>query len=249
MRPLALSLTWLLALQTTAAPAPALLPDLISPLTSSLTSSLQDIFSSLKGSDLGQIRQTLENIVPLPSPTSTEEALQRLEEAHAAAKPTGYLEAAAVILKQGLAGGDLNSILADLEGVAGGINNPSNNNPRKPAKKIFPKKSKDDGNYRQTEKQMREQIHIPSSFTYGEKPPVILVPGTGGRGGEDFRGNLIPLLQSQPYADIVWLNDPLFELPDIQRNAETVAYAINYISSISKNRKVSIIGWSQGSLE
>lgn len=123
----------------------------------------------------------------------------------------------------------------------------NNNNPRRPAKKIHPKKSPGDAPYKQSEKQLRQQIFIPSTFTYGKKPPVILVPGTGARGFNNFMGNLIPLLQGKPYADIVWINPVGFQLADAQSNAENVAYAINYISGISGNKNVSIVGWSQGS--
>lgn len=238
VRSTSLSLTWLFALQAAAAPVSS--PD--------LGSSLQDIFSSLNASDLGQSQQILENIVPLPAPTSADEASRRLQQAYARAKPTGYIQSAAVILKQGLAGGDFKSLAAAFNKNPGGENSAVNNNSRNPRKSIYPKKSAADGIYKQTEKQMREQIYIPPTFTYGEKPPVILVPGTGARGSENFVGNLIPILQGQPYADIVWINPPGFQLADAQSNAETVAYAINYISGISKNKKVSLIGWSQASI-
>ena len=61
------------------------------------------------------------------------------------------------------------------------------------------------------------------------------------------QGNLIPLLQGRSYADIVWINPEGFQLNDAQTNAENVAYTINYISGISGNKNVSLIGWSQGS--
>lgn len=123
----------------------------------------------------------------------------------------------------------------------------NNNNPRRPAKKIYPKKSPQDAPYKYSEQDLRSHIFIPSTFTYGKKPPVILVPGTGARGFNNFMGNLIPLLQGKSYADVVWINPVGFQLADAQGNAENVAYAINYVSGISGNRNVSVVGWSQGS--
>lgn len=57
-------------------------------------------------------------------------------------------------------------------------NSENNNNPPAPDV-IYPKKSPADAPYQLEEAQLREVIYIPDSFTYGQKPPVILVPGTG----------------------------------------------------------------------
>lgn len=56
-------------------------------------------------------------------------------------------------------------------------------------------------------------------FTYGMKPPAVLVPGTGAKGGETFGSNFIPLLTGVDYADPVWLNIPGFMLDDAQVNS------------------------------
>lgn len=224
-----------LSLQASAAPTPV----------DKRAGILGNLLSSLDPSDLTQIQSVLQGIVPSSTPTSVEEAASRLQSAYASATPSGLWEAAALVLNLGVGNGDLQSIAAGVSSQA--ENNPDNSNPRNPAKSIYPKKSSRDAPYHQFEKNLRDNIYIPSSFTYGQKPPVILVPGTGARGGNNFIGNLIPLLQGKSYADLVWINPNVFQLADAQSNAENVAYAINYISGISNNRNVSIIGWSQGS--
>lgn len=219
--------------------------------------------SSISGSNYGEIESALENIVPMPSPTSAEEAASRLQSAYAEATPTSYFQAAAVIIKSGLASNNLESIAAGFNNME--ESNAFNNNPRNPSKSIYPKKAPGDAPYQQAERKLRKHIYIPSTFTYGKKPPVILVPGTGERGGGNFivrcahrdpttseantsqQGNLIPLMTGRPWADIVWVNPEGFQLNDAQTSAENIAYAINYISGISQNKPVSLIGWSQGS--
>jgi hypothetical protein len=125
-------------------------------------------------------------------------------------------------------------------------NSEANNNPP-PPDVIYPRKSTQDAPYNLTETQLRQVIYIPDTFTYGQKPPVILVPGTGNTGYQTFAGNYIPLLTDVQYADPVWLNIPGQLLGDIQTNAEYVAYAINYIASITSSN-VTAISWSQGGI-
>lgn len=74
---------------------------------------------------------------------------------------------------------------------------------------------------------------------------MILFPGTGGRGGIDFAGNFLVTLADVSYADPVLINPTGFLVTDVQKNSELAAYAINYISAISGNVNVSVIGWSQ----
>lgn len=57
---------------------------------------------------------------------------------------------------------------------------------------------------------------------------------------------MIPLLTGVSYADPIWVNIPQHLLGDIQVSAEYLAYAINYVSAISKHRKPSLISWSLG---
>lgn len=140
-------------------------------------------------------------------------------------------------------------ISADLVAPYTPLGSTNNNNPKSTSTTIYPKKSKSDAPYSISEKNLRAAIFIPTSFTYGQKQPLIFVPGTGTYGGEVFTYNLLKLLSSSPLADPVWLNIPGALLADAQSNAEYVAYAINYISGISKASNVSIISWSQGGLD
>lgn len=87
------------------------------------------------------------------------------------------------------------------------------------------------------------------SFTYGQIPPLVMVPGTGSSGCLSFGSNFIKQFTGSSFADPVWPNNPDLLLMDAQVNAEYVAYAINYISGISSNNNVSVMAWSQGNLD
>jgi hypothetical protein len=169
------------------------------------------------------------------------------------ASPTGRTDFYAAIATQVAVG--LGPLLDDtlkvalVGGLPAGENNINNNNP-KPPSKIYPKKENGDAPYSLSEDALRQAIYIPPGFTYGKKPPVIFVPGTGSYGGINFASNLRKLLTGKAYADPVWLNIPGAMLRDAQLNSEYVAYAINYISSVSKNSKqIAVISWSQGGLD
>jgi hypothetical protein len=169
------------------------------------------------------------------------------------ASPTGRTDFFPAIATQVAAGlgplldGTLNTALTG--GLPVGENSINNNN-KPPTTEIYPKKDSGDAPYTVSEASLRAAIYIPSSFTYGVKRPVIMVPGTGAYGGSNFVNNLRKLLTGQPFADPVWLNIPGAMLMDPQTNAEYIAYAINYISSVSKsNKNMAIISWSQGGLD
>lgn len=118
-----------------------------------------------------------------------------------------------------------------------------------PEDTIYPQKDYSDAPYSLSEAKLRAAIQIPRSFSYGQIPPLIMVPGTGSTGCLTFRSNFIKQFTDSSFADPVWLNIPDFLYNDAQQNAEYVAYAINYISGISENRNVSVIAWSQGNLD
>ncbi|EXJ81269.1 hypothetical protein A1O3_07559 [Capronia epimyces CBS 606.96] len=114
---------------------------------------------------------------------------------------------------------------------------------------IYPSRSPDDAPYSIQETPLRSAIFIPASFKYGEdgKTPVILVPGTGSYGGEAFESNFAKLLKASSFGDPVWLNIPGRMCDESPKNAEHVAYAINYISTRCQ-KKVAVVAWSQGNL-
>ncbi|KAF2084428.1 alpha/beta-hydrolase, partial [Saccharata proteae CBS 121410] len=149
------------------------------------------------------------------------------------------------LIANSLCPADLSDVL---NSFGSGENSQTNWNSKNPAKSIFPKLNWKDAPFSLTEQQLREVIYIPSTFTWGKKPPVILVPGTGAIGGENYGSNYIKLLTGTSYADPVWLNIPGFMLRDAQVNSEYVAYAINYIKETT-GQKPSLIGWSQGNLD
>ena len=106
-----------------------------------------------------------------------------------------------------------------------------------------------DAVYSLREEDLRSAIFMPTDFKFGNngKTPVILVPGTGSYGGEAFEHNFAKLLKNSSFADPVWLNVPGRMCDASTKNAEHVAYAINYIATKS-NRPVTVIAWSQGNL-
>ncbi|KAJ5732664.1 hypothetical protein N7493_004145 [Penicillium malachiteum] len=96
-----------------------------------------------------------------------------------------------------------------------------------------PKVSDEDAPDSIEENSLRSAIFIPSEFKFGHdgKTPVILVPATGTYGGEAFEPNFAKLLKASTFEDPVWLNIPGRMCDKAPKNAQYVAYAINYISS------------------
>ena len=213
-------------------------------IDSLITAAAIDINQVLAASN---ILSELSMIVPTATPTNAQQALSLLAGAYATNQPNNFVDAAALILENSLSPTNVPSLLQALN-VFGGINSDNNPNNPAPSSTIYPKKLPCDAPYSASEAELRRQIFIPSTFTYGQKPPVILFPGTGGRGGQNFQGNFEVLLANVDYADLVWVNPTNFLLGDAQYSAELAAYTINYISSISQGKNVSLIAWSQGNI-
>ncbi|KAK5050091.1 hypothetical protein LTR84_004211 [Exophiala bonariae] len=133
-------------------------------------------------------------------------------------------------------------------GTSININSHENQNPD-PIVAIYPQKAAEDAPYSLAEAGLRSAIFIPADFRFGldGKTPVVLVPGTGSFGGEAFQHNFAKLLRGSSFGDPVWLNVPGRMCDASPKNAEHVAYAINYISTVS-NKQVAVIAWSQGNL-
>jgi hypothetical protein len=129
--------------------------------------------------------------------------------------PSDIYNAAALLIASGITPGNLTQLAGIL---VSGCNSQNNVNPA-PPQAVYPKKEASDAPYDVTEAKLRAAIQIPSTFTYGKKPPVILAPGTGSTGCFSFKGNFIKLLTGQSYADPVWLNIPDYLLDDVQTNA------------------------------
>ena len=127
------------------------------------------------------------------------------------------------------------------------INSYDIKNPTVPG--IYPVHTPGDATYEHPEDRLRSAIFIPKEFKYGKagKTPVILVPGTGSYAGEAFKHNFAKLLTASSFADPVWLNIK-GRMNDVShKNAEHVAYAINYLSAVCK-KPMAIVAWSQGNL-
>ncbi|KAJ6123711.1 hypothetical protein N7471_011028 [Penicillium samsonianum] len=130
------------------------------------------------------------------------------------------------------------------------INSIANNNTKDPSPRIHPTRSFWDAPYDIPEANLRSAIYIPPTFSYGKnnKIPVLLVPGTADPAGSTYYFNYAKLFTANPHTDPVWVNIPGNSLGDIQSNAEYIAYAINYISGLSK-RPIGVLSWSQGSVD
>ncbi|GME50291.1 hypothetical protein GTA08_BOTSDO07677 [Neofusicoccum parvum] len=235
--------------QANGVPAPVPQDELNSPVDAELLDKrqlLSGILGALDGlTDPAAILSQLQKAKPTSTPTSVQQAQDRIRQIYSATPTNIYKN----IANQIAAGLTTMTITEALGILTTGENSQTNSNPRNPTTPIYPQKAPGDAPYSLSEQALRAAIYIPPSFTYGRKPPTILVPGTGSYGGINFASNLRKLLTDVPYADPVWLNVPGALLGDAQANAEHVAYAINYVSGIAGARNVSVVSWSQGGLD
>jgi hypothetical protein len=194
----------------------------------------QQLAAALKGvTDAGSAQSIFQNIVPATAPTSIAQEQAGVTQVRAL-NPVNIFESGADILLAGLAGGDFETITSAYLVES----NTMNLNFKEPIVPVYPKAGPLDAPYDLSESQLRQAIYIPPDYTYGRKPPVIFLPGTGAVAGQNFAPNYGKLFKEQGVADPVYLNLPGENLADIQVAAEYTAYAINYISGISGGRKV-----------
>ncbi|KAJ5030397.1 hypothetical protein J3E73DRAFT_225467 [Bipolaris maydis] len=227
-----------------------LLPGLLPGVVSLVKGLLADVNVAVAEGKPQEVLNILQKLQPTARPTKIQDAVA----AHAKiwATPTTRTDFFAAVATQ-IAGGlvldqTLQAVLNG--GLPVGENTVKNNNPD-PASSIYPKKDTTDAPYTLSESALRQAIFIPPTFTYGAKRPVIFVPGTASYGGTNFASNLRKLLTGKDFADPVWLNVPGAMLNDTQTNVEYIAYAINYISAISRQNQqnIAVITWSQGGLD
>ncbi|KAG9193015.1 hypothetical protein G6011_03050 [Alternaria panax] len=227
----------------------SILPGLLPSVVSLVGRLLGDVNKAVAQGDPAKVLNILSQLQPTTRPTNIEAAVARQSKIWASPTTrTDFFAAVATQIASGLVlDGTLNAALNG--GLPVGDNRVNNNNP--PSTGIFPKKDAADAPYTLSESALRKAIFIPPGFTYGQKRPVIFVPGTGAYGGTNFANNLRKLLTGKSYADPVWLNIPGAMLDDAQTNAEYIAYAINYISAVSRTNKqnIAVVSWSQGGLD
>lgn len=188
---------------------------------------------------------------PTATPTSvaqcTAAAAKRLglRNGQAAASQNILPNALGLIL-DGFTSSDLKAVIAGASPATNGYNNVNPALP--PSKSVY--KIKGNAPYSIPEPLLRAAIYVPPGFQHGKhgKQPVLMSPGTGATGGVNFESNIGKLLSRESFADPVYLNIPGELLHDIQINAEYVAYAIDYLATLT-SQSIAIITWSQGSLD
>ena len=166
-------------------------------------------------SSLSALLQQLDEIVPSPAPTSIEDVASILESI-AGAEPTALVESVVTLVTNGLGPDSLEGVLQQ---YSTGSNSENNVNTREPPTAVYPALGDQDAPYSISEEVLRGAIHIPDTFTYGQKPPVILVPGTATKGGFAYEPNLAKLLPQEEYADPLWLNIPGWLLESVPWNS------------------------------
>ena len=118
---------------------------------------------------------TIGNQIP-PPPANVPDAVATLSSVFASA-PTDLITNILDLIPAGFPVDELGNLIG---ASVDPRNSVVNANPP-PPDTIFPKKDARDAPYSLTEEQLRQVIYIPSTFTFGQKPPVVLVPGTGVR--------------------------------------------------------------------
>ncbi|KAK5956117.1 hypothetical protein OHC33_002690 [Knufia fluminis] len=208
-----------------------------------LTNIRQQAFEigALEATFAGLLQASVANFLPTDIPNALDRIVNTVN------STDSTIENAAQLILNGLSVTDLTQNV--LAGYLSGINSFNSVNPA-PTDTIYPKKQPQDAPYTVPEAQLRAAIFIPPAFTYGQKRPILFVPGTGAFGGVNFISNLGKLLGNDDRFDPVYLNVPGAMLDDTQINSEYIAYAINYLASITGNRNdLAVIPWSQGNLD
>ena len=186
------------------------LTDLVGGLLDRVQDQTEDLTSSVSA-----LLQQLDEIVPSPAPTSIEDVISILQSA-AGAEPTALVQSVMTRVTNGLGPDSLEGVLQQ---YSTGSNSENNVNTREPATPVYPQLDVLDAPYSISEEVLRGAIHIPDTFTYGQKPPVILVPGTATKGGFAYEPNLAKLLPQEDYADPLWLNIPGWLLESVPWNS------------------------------
>ncbi|TVY37170.1 Lipase B [Lachnellula occidentalis] len=199
------------------------------------------------------VESDLKSLTVQTAPSTIEDAFSTLQSI-LEGKNLTLFDTATQLISAGLSSLTWDGVVSYIDGLESGLASSSNVNSREPSVAVFPSASIGDAPYSFSEDELRSALYIPGNFTYGVSgapQPILLVGGTGNPGYVTFVGTYIKLLQNEEtsFGDPVWLNIPGYELDDLQKNAEFVAYAINYLSGICGNRLIAVMGYSQGNLD
>lgn len=228
------------AATTTAIPSRITSPAQLDSMVSGLQADATEL--ALGGSVILDIASA---IVPAPNPTAIADEISSVASVYQS-HPTTFLESAFNLFAEGLTSADAFDLATQNFPIENSSNNINLINPNPP---VYPSVAAGDAPYSISEQKLRSALYIPLEFTYGKIPPLIFVPGTGATAYSNFIPNFGKIFQGSDYADPVYLNIPNNQLGELQGNAEYIAYATNYISSISGHKNVSILTWSAGSLD
>jgi triacylglycerol esterase/lipase EstA (alpha/beta hydrolase family) len=93
---------------------------------------------------------------------------------------------------------------------------------------------------------LADALHCQSSVAHADVEPVLLSPGTGNEGDQQYGGNWEPALTA---LGIPWcaFNPPDDALQDIQTTGEYLVYAIRTMYQLSGQR-IAVLGHSQGGM-
>lgn len=98
---------------------------------------------------------------------------------------------------------------------------------------------------------LRAAMYFPEGFNTLNAsgiPAIVMIPPTAIPGGQTWAVSYAKPLARDQIANPMWLNIPSNSLQDAQVTAEYVAYAINYVSEYTGGRNLSVIAWSQGTV-
>lgn len=160
--------------QTTAAP-------LLAP-NGGIKSKLSSIAAGLK-TDAGDVSQALtayaavitDATVSGSKPTAVRDVIATQSACHAQNPASNIVEYAAQLIANGLA---IKPNIGVVGQAVGATNSFINFNPAAPWG-IYPKKNWADPSYTLAQWELQQAIYVPPGYTYGEKPPVLLIGGTG----------------------------------------------------------------------
>lgn len=94
--------------------------------------------------------------------------------------------------------------------------------------------------------ELEAALHCPASFGTAVRGPVLLVPGTGLTGPENWDWGFAPALAAQGF-DVCTVDTKAFGTGDAQLTAERVVFAIRRMHAVT-GKPVAVIGYSQGGL-